>query len=186
MRGLFVMISLAATSACASSGTSAVHPATTEMVRISSGTASGTTAMIGSTPTVTAIGGNVRDPIDKVWGLLPAVYDSLSIPIGTVDPATRTLGNSGFKIRRQLGKVPLSRYLNCGVMQGTPSADSYEIHLSVLTEVKAGESGTTDVATTIEAMARPVSLSGDYTSCSSKGVLEQAIMGVLRLKLARG
>jgi hypothetical protein len=43
--------------------------------------------------------------------------------------ATGTMGNSSLRVRRRLGDVAISKYINCGNVQGGPSADAYEIQL---------------------------------------------------------
>jgi hypothetical protein len=121
-----------------------------------------------------------------VWAVLPAVYDSLHIPRSQVDEATHVLGNTGLKLRRRLGTIPLSRLLECGSAQGGPSADTYEVFLSILTTVQPGtEAGTAFVATTIDAQARPVSFAGEYVRCGSKGELEQRVLNSLKWELLR-
>ncbi len=55
--------------------------------------------------------------IEKAWLVLPAVYDSLGIPRSKVDRASYTIGNLGMQVRRRLGNVRLSKYLDCGTTQ---------------------------------------------------------------------
>jgi hypothetical protein len=118
-------------------------------------------------------------PIEAVWQDLPAVYDSVGIPRTTIDPATHTIGNLGMQIRRQLGKVRLSKYLDCGSAQQGPSADSYDVHLKVTTQLLAEPSGHTRVTTVVDGMAKPVLLSGEYTRCASTGEIELKVHDLL-------
>jgi hypothetical protein len=76
-----------------------------------------------------------------VWVALKTTYDSLAIPISTIDPATHTMGNTTMRVRRRLGNIAMSKYINCGNTQGGPSADTYEIVLSVVTRAEAAEPG---------------------------------------------
>src|SRR5690606_40865365 len=64
------------------------------------------------------------------------IYESLGIPITRVDATSHIIGNEGLKVRRRLGDAPLTRYLDCGSGQGGPNADTYEVHLAVLTEAR--------------------------------------------------
>src|SRR5262249_36566277 len=73
--------------------------------------------------------------IDQVWRALPTVFDSLGVPVQALDNAKHTIGNPSFAIRRRLKNVPLSRYIDCGASQMGPSADDYDVRLTVLTEV---------------------------------------------------
>lgn len=178
MRSL-VMLSLIAFSACASSGTGA--SARPETVRIVGGTGGVTqlSTVAEDRPNITRF----HAPPDHVWRALPGIYEAIAIPVGQSDAATHTIGNPSFRMRRQLGNVPLSRYFDCGRTQGGPSADSYELHLSVLTQVQQGEGAGSIVSTSIQAMAKPVSFAGDFVRCSSKGALEARIVELLKARV---
>ena len=121
---------------------------------------------------------------DAVWQALPSAYESLGIPLSTSDDASRTLGNAGFNVRRRLGTVPLVRYIDCGSTQGGPSAETYDIRLVVNSVVRPGE-GSTSLATTVDAMGKPVAFSGEYIHCSSTGVLEARIADAVKARLAK-
>lgn len=159
---------------CASSPRSAppVDHAT-ETVRVS-GVGVQPGATLSTVSSVTPGVAKVLAPIDRVWSVLPAVYDSLGIPVDRLDQARHIIGNTGFKLRRRLGGVSLTRYLDCGSAQGGPSAETYEVTLSVLTELQPIEAGTS-AATVVQATARPVTFAGEPTGCTSKGPLEQRI-----------
>ena len=176
MRDVFALL-LVAVGACASSNAGAAIssgpdvPIGTSDVRIRS----------NDQPTVSVI----PFPLDRVWRALPAVYDSLGIPIDQLDAANHVMGNSGFKAHKRLGKVSLSKLIDCGSTQGFPSADEYDVHLSVLTQVETQQAGPTSVATRLEAAARPMAFPGAYAKCSTKGVLESTIVNVLSRQLER-
>ena len=123
-------------------------------------------------------------PIDRVWAVLPAVYDSLSIPLTEMDPMKHRIGNSGMKAYKTLGKTSLAQYLDCGNTQGFPSAETYEIQLSVLTQVSADGNGST-MATILEAAGRPLSISGGYTKCTSTGALENRLAELVQVRIRR-
>ncbi|MDB4877844.1 MAG: hypothetical protein JWM41_4290 [Gemmatimonadetes bacterium] len=181
MRPLLAMM-VVALSACASANTPP-HIDAPETVRISGG---GTgTMQMSTTPNAAPNVATVAAPIDAVWRAMPLAFDSLGILTNTVDPAAHVIGNTGMKIRRQLGKVPLSKYLDCGSTQGPPSADTYEIQFSVITQLTPAAGGATTVTTTIDGRGRPVTMAGEYSRCSSKGTLEQAIAAVARSRVAR-
>ena len=124
-------------------------------------------------------------PLDRVWGVLPSIYDSLGIRIDQIDPKQHVVGSAGFKVHRRLGKVALSRLIDCGSTQGFPSADEYDVHLSVLTQLETNKDGPTSVATKVESAARPMAFSGAYAKCSSKGVLETMIANAVTRQLER-
>ena len=124
-------------------------------------------------------------PVDQVWRALPAAYDSLKIPLNTLDAKTHTIGNDGFKIRQQLGRAALSTYIDCGRTQIGPNADSYEVVLTILTQVTTADNGATKISTTFESSARPIAYSQEYSKCTSRGVLEAKIMDVVKGRLMR-
>lgn len=176
------MLSIVALSSCASANPVPGRPTPDETVRI---VGPSRTIELTTSPTVAARVETVWYPLYQVWRVLPAVYDSLAIPVTSLDTANHVIGNAGTKLRRRLGNVPLTRYLDCGDSQGAPSAETYEIHLSILTRVEPGASGSTTVATTIEASGKPVTLSGEYVRCSSTGTLESHLVSTLKAQLQR-
>ena len=121
---------------------------------------------------------------DAVWRILPAVFDSLGIPVSTLDQVKHTIGNSGFAVRRRLKTTPLSRFIDCGQTQLGPNADDYDVRLTVISEVHPAEGGAT-VTTTVEASARPVNYAQEYSNCPSRGALEQRIIDALQARLAK-
>ena len=127
----------------------------------------------------------IAAPISKVWDAVPAVFDSLGIAPTTVDATEHMFGNRGLQIRRQLGGVLLSRYMDCGSPQARPSADFYDVNLSVITQLTAIDSASTRVLTTVDAMARPVAFSGEYVRCATTGEIEARISRRLEAAAAR-
>jgi len=124
--------------------------------------------------------------MDQVWRALPFVFDSIGIPVGTLDPAKRTIGNSGFKIRGRLKGVPLSRYIDCGnSTQIGPNADAYDVNITMFAELHAADAGGTAVTTTMDVMARPATFAQEYSHCATKGVLETRFFDILKARLDR-
>jgi uncharacterized lipoprotein len=178
MRALVVALSVAALSACSSNPPLDGAP-TPETVRVS-GAGGGAVTMTSSATAGVSL---VAAPIAKVWRLLPNVYDSLGLTIATLDSAHHLIGNGDAKMRRQLGGVPLSRFLDCGQTQIGYNADSYDVVLSVRTQLQSEESGATTVRTLVTAVAKPVAFSQAYSNCTSTGKLESRLADVLRERL---
>src|SRR4051812_41974930 len=105
---LLSLIVLAAGGACAGGSTTTTSRPETMRVVNGAGTATGQFTM---NATNSASVTKVAMPIDRVWRLMPAVYDSLKIPLTTLDGAKHFVGNEGMKVRQKLGGVPLSRYI---------------------------------------------------------------------------
>lgn len=179
-----------AAAACASSGGGASSstspaPTTMETTRIAAG--SGTMTMTTNRDIATNEK-TIGYPIDRVWAAVRAAYDSVAVPVAIFDGASHSVGNSALRVRRRLGDVALSKYLNCGSTQGFPSADTYEIQMSVLTQLQvdpaSGGVGTI-VLTTVQGQGRPMTISSEFTPCSSTGGLEKQIVDVANRALRR-
>ena len=176
------LLALFALSGCASGSggapSSTVRPATQTIGR----------GDIGSVVVSTAGSLDVTDlpyTADAVWGVLPSVYDSLAIPISSMDPARKEIGNSGYRIRSRLGKVSLSRYLDCGSTQIGPNADNYDVVLTVLSVVAADGASASKLTTSVEAQARPATYNQGYSRCTSKGGIETRIAELTKARLSK-
>jgi hypothetical protein len=178
MRNLVAVFVLVIAACSSSSNPKPAVVTNPETVRVVGGTgygsSFGTTSSDGSfATTITAL------PND-VWRALPLVYDSVSIPVEHLDQRARVIGNQNLKLRGRLGKVALRRYIDCGNTQGAPSADTYEVWLSVMTQVQPKDSVATTVSTIVQALARPINFSGDYIRCTSTRELETSIARLLK------
>jgi hypothetical protein len=179
MRPSALLFAFAVVCGCAASTNSAPGRAT-ETVRVA-GSGIGMTIAPNTGANVTTI----PFSSEQVWRTMPAVFEALGIPLTTVDPKKHLIGNEGFKLRQQLGTVRLSKYIECGTTQIGPNADSYEVYITIMTDVQAGESGGAKISTIFEASARPLNFAQEYSRCSSKGVLEPKIVEIATAKLQK-
>jgi hypothetical protein len=130
--------------------------------------AGGTTHRVGAAP-------------DRVWAVLPAVYQGLGIAVGTSIPDSRTIGNVRLELNRVLGGQPLSSYVNCGEgVTGAPLANSYRVTMAILTTLEPTENGGTQVQTRIGASAANRAVSGVTVNCATTGRLEGLIAERIR------
>ena len=128
----------------------------------------------------------VEFPIDRVWGAMKTAYDTLGIPIGTMDKASRTIGNSTLRIRRRLGDVAMSKYVNCGNVQGVQSADAYEVVGSIVTRLQPADGPSrTSLETLVDMQGRPMTIASEYMTCTTTGLLEKRIAEVVTAQLKR-
>ena len=123
--------------------------------------------------------------VDRVWKILPAVFDSVVVPVSLLDPQTHTIGNSGFKLRGKLGKVGLGRYIDCGTTQIGPNAESYDITLTLTTTLAAMSGGATAMTIDLEASARPPAFAQEPFRCETKGSLEKRVSDLTAALLSR-
>jgi len=177
---MLVCLAAAATAGCASGTASSAGSTGTvpQTVRVVTGTSTNMSASMMNSPS--ANGGTVAFPEDRVWAVMRNVYDSLAIPVATFDAASKTIGNNNLRLKRRLGEVALSKYINCGSTQGFPSADTYEVFLTIMTSIRPAGSDppSTQISTTIEGQARPITFSGEPVRCSSLTTLEARIVEV--------
>lgn len=177
-----LLLALAVLSGCASSGASSTTPARPATQTIGS-------AGMGSLTVATA---NAADVVtlpyspEAVWRIMPSVFDSLAIPVTVMNQASKQIGNNAFKTRQKLGKVSLSRYLDCGTTQIGPNADSYDVVLGVTTTITAGTAPNTSVLTTVvEAQSKPVMFNQAYSRCASKGGIETRLTDIVKARLTK-
>ena len=171
-------VALAVLTACASSNAPSPNTRANETIRIS--TQTGATATMRMAPSVTTSTLTLPVALDRVWAILPEAYDSVGITVSDLDPRRHVVGHSGLTVRRRLGKVALSRYLDCGSSQLGPSADEYQINLAVMSSVQARSGDTTVVTTNVDATGTGLQFSGQSVRCTSRGELEKRIHELVR------
>jgi len=174
-----VSLSLLALAACATTPLSSGGP---EVQTVRGGSAvAGNLQVISNTSEVVS---ELPATLDNVWKILPAAFDSLSIPVASVDPSQRTIGHENLKIRQRLGKTPLSRFLDCGQTQVGPNADSYQVFLTVMVHVSAGSvPGSTKMTTMVDATAQSIAFSQAPNRCSTNGELEKRLIAAVKAQL---
>jgi hypothetical protein len=165
--------------ACAACATSTRPEAQSSEQTVRVVGASGTVTL-ATTPTARPRIVTLETPLDAVWRALPAAYAAMGIEIAQRDAGRGIIGNPGFRARRRLGDTSLARYLDCGTSQGGQSAETYEVHFSVLTELTTDPQGRTVISTNVDATARPVNFPGDPVRCLSRGELENRIVNSVR------
>jgi hypothetical protein len=178
------LLCLGCLTACASSNT--LSTGRTETMRAAGGASmnSGSTG-VSLSPSSSEYTAMVASSINNVWRVMPGVYQSLQISLTRLDQGSHTIGNEGFKALKSLGGIPLSKYIECGTTQIGPNADSYDVHLSIVTQLTSNENGTTKITTNLEAAARPMAYAQEYSRCSTKGVLEAKLVDAVNAALAK-
>lgn len=123
--------------------------------------------------------------VAQVWSVLPQVYEELGIPLTVKNDAQKVIGNEGWRTRRQIARVPMQRYLDCGRSGTIENAETYAINMSIITAVTANASGGAIVGTTIVATGRnQVTSSSNEVRCASQGDLEIRIRDMVQAKVA--
>ena len=168
-------------SACASSSSNpeTVSQPVTMRARTNSGSITVATTAVNAA-NVSAIAA----PPAAVWQTLPAVFAALRVPVTTLVTNDMLIGNYRVRVRRELGAAPLSTYLSCGSGSGGQNADTYDVTLTLLTQVLAGSAASASrVVTTVEANAVSASFGGSPVACTTTGDLETRIADMIRERL---
>src|SRR6185503_12729418 len=161
----FAAVTCAVLLGCATSNTTPGSTTPVETIRVAS--VNGASVMAETHPAEGAYTATIDFSIDRVWAALRASYDSVAVPVAIFETGTHTVGNGQIRLRRRLGDVALSKYINCGSTQGGPSADSYEVQLSVVTTATAAGAIATNLSTMVQGQARPITISSEYVRCTT-------------------
>jgi hypothetical protein len=118
---------------------------------------------------------------DEAWAVLPGVYSELMIPVSVNDTRTKTIGNTGWRTRRSIGRVPAQRYLDCGSSGTLENAETYQLNLSIVTSVLPNPNGGAVISTAITGTGKnPITSSSAEVRCASKGDLELRIRDMVQ------
>lgn len=132
----------------------------------------GTTAIVAASP-------------DRVWALLPEVYQELEIAGDVLDASTRTFGIRSYTQSRLAGKRT-AELVRCGNQGAGPSASgAYRTRLSITTTVQPEAADRTRLTTEVSGSATSVEgTSTGAVRCVSTGELEQRIRKLLLQRLS--
>ena len=122
---------------------------------------------------------------ETVWSVVSGVYTQLEIPVEQSDPRAMQLGTSGYSARRIEGDR-MNTFFDCGTQLAGPTANLYQITLSVVTRLISKGPESTEIQTMVDAYARPRAVSGNPLHCQSRGVLEQRVGERIAEALGKG
>lgn len=118
----------------------------------------------------------VREPVERVWSVMPFVYAEVGVPVAHNDPDAKHIGNRRLVGTRIAGE-PASHWVRCA-NQGTGAGASttYRVQMSVMTAVRPSSTGGSEVVTTVAGTATPVEgTSSAAIHCVSTGRMELLI-----------
>ena len=121
-------------------------------------------------------------PLADVWGAVPDIWASLGLTIDGISQKDHRITSGIIRAHRELGKVSLSRYVDCGRSTLGYNADSYFVQLKVETVV-SGVDGAVIVQSALQATGEGTGNGGQTMRCSSTGVLENRIAERLAARL---
>lgn len=129
--------------------------------------------------------GRVPAAVDELWPALGETYAQLGLEVNTVDTGARLLGVKHQRVRRIGGKRP-SEYLDCGSGLNGIFANSYDVTLTVLTQLRPAPGGGTDVHTLLHATAKDPAHGNNAVQCASTLKLERRILDELQGRVPAG
>jgi hypothetical protein len=122
------------------------------------------------------------DP-EKVWKLLPEIYEKLGITGEVLNSDATMFGTRKFT-GRSVGGMRTNEFVRCGNDVAGPSGGMYRTNLSIVTSVMGTGSGKTSLSTQIEGFATPAEgTSTEAVRCVSTGRLEKRIRTLLTERL---
>lgn len=174
------LLCLLALAACAPAGqTSSTGGGNTQVL------AGSESLTVSTASEVRVTSADVAAPVQRVWQVLPAVYQELGLA-ATADAAARTVRTQGVMARR-FQDEPAARFFDCGRGQfGVDIAAQYEVRFSVRTTVQPGATpGTARLETGVEASARNPTGSANalMSVCHTRGRLEELVAARVRARL---
>jgi hypothetical protein len=189
MRRIFTASMAVALSACATSGsdTTLSRPATDMDVNVTYADAAdsrGVTIRREALVSRAVLEGTRR----QVFNAIPDAFADVGLPLPLMDQGRWTGAVQDHRARNRLGRDRLSRFLECGLGATGPNADNRRIQLSVyvLVQPTSGDSRT-PVEIRVDAVAHSAEgTASTPMTCSSQGVLEQAIANALQLRAIGG
>lgn len=130
----------------------------------------------------------VRVPPERVWALMPGVYDDLGLPSAPGSDATgeRLILTPMMRIRGPLYENErTSDYLDCGTsMARGPIADAYEVNFALITRVIPAANGTL-LEIIVDGHARDRTQPGTPVPCVTRGKFEEQIVAYLMQRVRR-
>jgi len=175
MRAAAVVIA-ALVAGCASGG-GPVHPGATTPVVLEGGSGGSQTIMLTRDPS----GGREMLPVTSAaaWHALSLVFADLGLPVTTGDSVGGIVRSAS--VVRRIGKDPISRFFDCAGAYENLAATGF-VSLDVESRVSGTEPEGASVATTIDAVARPLT-GGGTVHCSARPGLYQLIQKRLHERL---
>lgn len=169
---VFVPLALQLVACASSSGTVLRETDSRRSPTIISG-ADGVTTQIDTQRELHAQSRLVSMSASTAYRRMLAAYDVAGLDPNMLSARDFIVGRQNLVVRRRLGDTRLSAYLNCGNSITGDNADSYEVTLTVITQVTPIDEGMARISTRVDASARPMGTSGNLVACSSTGRLER-------------
>jgi hypothetical protein len=136
-------------------------------------------------PEATANETFVQASLDRVWEVLPLVYQEMGYPSAPLrGAAERVVTTPILRVHGRLYEGERnSDYLSCGASLTGDRADTYRIQFTMGTRIRAGRDGGTLVETILRGLARDPVTGVGPVQCRGTGRLAREVVLRLQLKL---
>ncbi|HEX8392617.1 MAG TPA: hypothetical protein VF665_09705 [Longimicrobium sp.] len=134
------------------------------------------------------IAAEVAAPVDRVWAVLPAVYQELGLT-ASADAPRRTVAARNAVVNRRFQGRSASQFFDCGTGQfGAELAAQNEIRMDLQTTVQPGSTaGTSRLETGLRASARASTGANALMAvCHTRQTMEALVAERVRAKLGLG
>lgn len=122
-------------------------------------------------------------PVEAVWAALPLAYADLQLPAGPASRGEMEFTTPQLRVENQLYGRRNSEFMDCGIVgAGTRLEDHGEVTLAMITRLEPAPGGTV-VMTQMDASARRRDAASNLVECSTRGVLEEAVVDALLKRL---
>ena len=146
-------------------------------------TGSGTVVQIEDDPELAM---PLRHAPDRVWTILPTVFQEFGLGGGVLDETRRLYGNDRVSASRIAGQSAQTFVRCANEASGMGSTMRYRVQLAIRTAVTEGPEGSSKLNTAITAQASPVDgSSASKLDCVSNGKLEREIRRAVIAKLGK-
>ncbi|MBB4637378.1 hypothetical protein [Longimicrobium terrae] len=147
--------------------------------------ASGDALSVSTSTQFRLIGADIAAPVDRVWAVLPAVYQELGLQ-ATADAPRRTVAVRGAVISRRFQGRSATQFFDCGSGQfGAEIAAQNEIRMDLQSTVQPGSTAATSrLETGLRASARGATGANALMAvCHTKQTMEALVAERVRQKL---
>jgi len=120
----------------------------------------------------------IASPALTVWQYLPVAYSRLGLTVTRYDSSSHVIEGERLRSHADFGRKSLASMLNCGDVAGVPNVTHYDVNIRVRTAL-SGTSAASSISNTVNASARPSSVSGDEIPCTGgSGISDQVAAAV--------
>ncbi len=109
----------------------------------------------------------------------------MGLTVTKYDSTTHVIEGERQRSRADFGGKSLGSMLNCGDVAGVPNVDHYDVTIQVRTSL-SGSSASSTIGNTVNAFAKPNSVSGYATPCTGGTGIADRVTEAVKSAIAEG